>query len=287
MSNHRRSLAKNKKAVSPAISTVILTAGVVVMILVVMTYAQSFLNSGLAKNEFESNKQFMSTAGQQMDQVAWTIGRTQTVSYSSRFGSIATQPLTLTYTFAVHTTTLGWQNQTVNTGIVLYNMPVGTYSNGNNYFSRVPMDAKSSFLQSGSSVPVSQVFCVEKLPMTDGSYNRVVVVPTLRVLNSTVTGTQNTSYFKFYLPVLENGTSPYRSQSLTLSGDGITKMSWSSVDKIVISASFPKAASGFNSSFFNFQSNTVTLDSTSNPKLPSNSVVELYMGKVMVTIGLV
>jgi hypothetical protein len=161
-------------------------------------------------------------------------------------------------------------------------MPVSSYSMGNNYFERVPMGANSSFLLSGSSAPVSQVFCEEKLPMSDGSYTRIVVVPTLRVLNSTI---MSTSYFKFYLPVLENGTSPYNSQSLTLTGDGITKMSWSSVDKVVISVSFPKDASGFNSSFFNFNSTTITLDSTSNPRLPNNSVVELYMGKVLATIG--
>lgn len=289
MRNSRPRLMNHRKAVSPAVSTIILTAGVVVMILVVMTYAESYLNSGLAQNEFASNKQFMSTAGQQMDQVAWTIGRTQTVSYSSRFGGIKIQPLALNYTFAVHTTIAGWQNITapVETGIVLFDMPVSSYSMGNKYFERVPMGSNSSFLQSGSSVPVSQVFCEEKLPMSDGSYNRIVVVPTIRVLNSTVTGTATTSYFKFYLPVLENGTSPYRSQSLTLTGDGITKMSWSSVDKVVISASFPAAVSGFDSSFFKFQSTTITLNNTSNPKIPSNSVVELYIGNVLVTIGLV
>ena len=273
---------------SPAISTVILTAAVVVMILVAMSYANNFLNSGMAENEFSSNKQFMPTTGLQIDDIAWTIGRTQTVSYSSKFGNVEVQELALNYTFQVHTSS-GWENLTapVETGIILYNMPVSSYSMGNNYFERVPMSANSSFLLSGSSAPVSQVFCEEKLPMNDGSYTRIVVVPTLRVLNSTITGTQQnpTSYFKFYLPVLENGTNPYRSQSLTLTGDGITKMTWSKVDKVIISVSFPQAASGFDSSFFNFKSTTVTLNSTSNPQIPPNSVVELYMGKVVVTIG--
>lgn len=273
---------------SPAISTVILTAAVVVMILVVMSYATNYLNAGMAENEFSSNKQFMSTAGLQIDDIAWTIGRTQTVSYSSKFGSVEVQELALNYTFQVHTSS-GWENLTapVETGIIVYNMPVSSYSMGNNYFERVPMSANSSFLLSGSSAPVSQVFCEEKLPMNDGSYTRIVVVPTLRVLNSSITGTQQnpTSYFKFYLPVLENGTNPYRSQSLTLTGDSITKMTWSKVDKVIISVSFPQAASGFDSSFFNFNSTTITLNSTSNPQIPPNSVVELYMGKVLVTIG--
>ena len=273
---------------SPAISTVILTAAVVVMILVVMSYATNYLNAGMAENEFSSNKQFMSTTGLQIDDIAWTVGRTQTVSYSSKFGTVEVQELALNYTFQVHTSS-GWENLTapVETGIIVYNMPVSSYSMGNNSFERVPMSADSSFLLSGSSAPVSQVFCEEKLPMNDGSYTRIVVVPTLRVLNSSITGTQQnpTSYFKFYLPVLENGTNPYNSQSLTLTGDGITKMTWSEVDKVIISVSFPQTASGFNSSFFNFNSTTITLNSTSNPQIPPNSVVELYMGKVLVTIG--
>jgi hypothetical protein len=268
--------------VSPAISTVILTAAVVVMILVVMSYATNYLNAGMAENEFSTNKQFMTTTGLQIDDIAWTVGRTQTVSYSSKFGTVEVQELALNYTFQVHTSS-GWENLTapVETGIIVYNMPVSSYSMGNNYFERVPMSANSSFLLSGSSAPVSQVFCEEKLPMNNGSYTRIVVVPTLRVLNSNITGTQQipTSYFKFYLPVLENGTNPYRSQSLTLTGDGITKMTWSKVDKVVISVSFPQAASGFDSSFFNFKQISETMT------LPQGSVVELYMGKVLVTIG--
>ena len=54
---------------------------------------------------------------------------------------------------------------------------------------------------------LAQVLCEEKLPMSDGSYSRIVVVPTLRILNSTITVTKDsTSYFEFYLPILENGT---------------------------------------------------------------------------------
>lgn len=269
---------------SPAISTVILTAAVVVMILVVMSYATNYLNAGMAENEFSSNKQFMSTTGLQIDDIAWTVGRTQTVSYSSKFGTVEVQELALNYTFQVHTSS-GWENLTapVETGIIVYNMPVSSYSMGNNSFERVPMSANSSFLLSGSSAPVSQVFCEEKLPMNDGSYTRIVVVPTLRVLNSSITGTQQnpTSYFKFYLPVLENGTNPYRSQSLTLTGDGITKITSTSsdIDQVNITVTFPKASSGFDSTFFNFKqiSQTTTL--------PKGSVVELYMGKVLVTIG--
>ena len=256
------------------------------MILVAMSYANSILSSKMAQNEFSTNKQFLQTTGQQIDDIAWTVGRTQTVTYSIRYGNVKFQEVALNYTFRVHYASTGtWENLTIpgKTGIILYNMPVGVYSVGNNYFERLPNNANSSFLLSGSTAPLSQVICQQKLPMNDGSFVRIALVPTMRVLTSTIT---STSYFKFYLPDLENGTNLYRSQSITLTGNGISKVTRSGVDQISISVSFPKAASlGFDSSFFKFNSTTVTLNSASTPKLPSGSVVEFYVGQVVVAIG--
>jgi hypothetical protein len=256
------------------------------MILVAMSYANNILSLKMAQNEFSTNKQFMQTTGQQIDDIAWTVGRTQTVSFSSRFGTVKFQDAALNYTFRVHyTNPSSWENLTISgkTGIILYNMPVSSYSVGSNYFERLPSNANSSFLLSDSSSPISQVIGEEKLPMNNGSYTRIALIPTMRVLTSTVT---STSYFKFYLPDLENGTNLYRSQSVTLTGAGISKVTRSGVDQVIISVSFPQAASlGFDSSFFKFMSTTVTLNSTSTPKLPSNSVVEFYVGKAIVAIG--
>ena len=282
--NNRRSLSRDKRAVSPAISTVVLTAAGIVMILVAMSYANNILNLKIALNEYSTNKQFMQTTAQQIDDIAWTVGRTQTVSFSNKYGNMQFQAEALNYTFRVHTSS-GWENLTLTgkTGIILYNMPVGSYSLGNNFFQRLPSNATSSFLLSGSTAPISQVICEEKLPMTDGSYTRIALVPTMRVLASTQT---STNHFKFYLPNLENGTNLYRSQSITLTGNGITKITRNGVDQVSISVSFPKAASlGFDSSFFNFNTTTITLNASSTPKLPANSVVEFYIGKVVVAIG--
>ena len=258
----------------------ILTAGVIVMILVAMTYANNILNFKIAQNEYESSKKFMQTTGQQMDDIAWTIGRTQTVTYSSRFGGVKLQEAVLEYSVTVHSSS-GVQTLTLpgETGIVLFNMPVSSYSMGNNYFERVPTSANSSFLLFDSSAPVSQVICEEKLPMNDGSYLRIALVPTIRVLESWIAGSQN---LKFYLPSLQSGNSPYQSQSLTLTGEGIYKVTCEDVYQVDISVAFPKAAElGFDESFFNFNSTTVTWES------PSSSIVEFYVGKVQVSVGAV
>jgi len=288
MQNHYISLRKDKRATSPAISTVILTGAVVVLILVAMTFANNTLGLKMAQNEYYTNKQFMQTTGQQIDDIAWTIGRTQTVTYSSNYGNVKFQDVALDYTFQVHSNTTGWQTLTLSgeTGMILYNMPVGSYSLGNNYFERLPVGTDNSFLQFDSTAPISQVICEQKLPMSDGSYNRIALVPTMRVLTSTLTSpTGTTNNFKFYLPDLENGTNHYRSQSITLTGGGISKVIQTGVDQVIITVTFPKALLGFNSSFFNFKNTTVTLNNLSNPKLPPNSVVEFYVGKVTVVLG--
>jgi hypothetical protein len=274
-------LRKDRRAVSPAISTVILTSAVVVMILVAMTYANTFLGARMAENEFSANKQFMLTTGLQIDDIAWTIGRTQTVRYSSDYGSIKYETAALDYTFEVSSNGVAWETVFTNsTGMILFNIPASTYSLGNNYFERISPSSNGSFLQQGPSAPVAHVYCIEKLPMIEGNYTRIVVVPTIRMLNSTIAGqTSSTSYFKFYLPTLVSGVSPHLSQSITMTGDDIMKISRSDVSYVRISVTFPNAASGFDSNFFNFDHNSETVT------LTAGSVAEFYIGNVVVSLG--
>jgi hypothetical protein len=275
-------LRKDKRAVSPAVSTVILTAAVIVMILVAMGFANNFLDARMAENEFSTNKQFMLTTGLQIDDIAWTIGRTQTVRYSSQYGNMKVLSPAVTYTFEVYDGS-SWETLFSNTtGMISFNVPVSIYSVSNNYFERILPSSNGSFLQAGPSAPVSQVFCIEKLPMNEGNYTRIIVVPSIRMLNSTIagpTGPTSTNYYKFYLPLLLQGNHRYRSQSITMTGNDITKVVRNGINKVRINVTFPNAASGFDSSFFNFDNISETVD------MPANSVVEFYVGKVVVTLG--
>ncbi|MCW4046067.1 MAG: hypothetical protein NWE99_00680 [Candidatus Bathyarchaeota archaeon] len=283
-------MRKDRRAVSPAISTVILTSAVVVMILVAMTFANTFLGARMAENEFSANKQFMLTTGLQIDDIAWTIGRTQTVRYSSQYGNIKYQSLALNYTFEVYNGSWTTVFSQV-TGMILFNIPVSTYSLGNNYFERISPSSNGSFLQQGPSAPVAHVYCIEKLPMNEGNYTRIVVVPTIRVLNSTIVGPQQnaTNYFKFYLPTLLNGTNPYRSQSITLTGDDITKVIQSGISRVRINVTFPNGQPysnmGFDSDFFKFDHTVDFYHASETVILPANSVAEFYVGKIMVSLG--
>jgi hypothetical protein len=262
------------------------------MILVAMGFANTFLDARMAENEFSTNKQFMLTTGLQIDDIAWTIGRTQTVRYSSSYGNMKFQPSALNYTFEVFDGS-EWEILDVEglTGMILYNVPVSTYSISNNYFERVMPSSNGSFLQEGPSAPVSHVFCVEKLPMNEGNYTRIVVVPTIRMLTSTIdspSGT-STSYTKFYLPTLNPGTHLYRSQSITLTGNNITKVVRSGVSQVRINVTFPNgmpdSTQGFDYDFFNFDHTIDDYHASEIVTLPAGSVVEFYVGKVIMTLG--
>jgi hypothetical protein len=249
---------------------------------VTIVFANNFLDELIAENEFSSNKQFMLTTGLQVDDIAWTIGRTQTVRYSSRYGHVKFEPSVLNYTFDVTRSSGSPVNYTITTGIIMYNMPTSIITYGNNYFERI-FPSNDSFLLSGSSAPVSHVFAVEKLPMADGSYTRVVVAPSIRMLSSTVSGT---TYVKFFLPSLNNETNKYLSQSITLTGNDVNKVTIKDATQVRITVTFPDASQGFTQDFFSFEPQVVTLNSTSSPILPANSVVELYVGTVTVSLGL-
>lgn len=276
-------IVRDTKAVSAALSTMILTGAVVSMLLVTMLFANSFLDTRLAENEFAANKQFLLTAGLQIDDIAWTIGRTQTLRYSSSFGSMGFQSAALNYTFEARIGS-NWEVLFTNiTGILMFNMPIQAFSLGNNYFERINPVRNGSFLQYGSTASVNHVYSIANLPMAEGNYTRIVVAPTIRVLNSTISGPQygETRYYKFYLPILEPGNHLYRSQSVTMSGNGITKIARNGVNQVRISVSFPNGdeSLGFGSNFFKFDHQTEIIN------LFGNAVVEFYLGSVIVTLG--
>ncbi len=265
-------LRKNKRAVSPAISTTILTAAIVVMLLVVIGFVNSYLNGQIAQNDFNSMKQFMQTIALQADDVAWIPGRTQTLTFASKFGQVTFQSLALTYSFYFD----GSLVKSFDVGAILFSMPVNEYSLANNYFEEL-FPSSRSLLQNGTSAPVCRTFITEKMPMQDGSYIRIVAVPIVRQLNATI---NTVSYARFYLPRFLTGSSPELSQSVTLTGLNVYHGIFSNVNKIMISMTFPNTGIGLTSDFFNFDAANQTVS------LGGNSVVEIYGGDVTVSLGL-
>jgi hypothetical protein len=268
-----RRLRKNKRALSPAVSTTILTSAIVVMLLVTISFVNNYLNGQIAQNDFNSMKQFMQTLGLQVDDVAWIPGRTQTLTYASKYGGITFRSPALTYSFYFD----GNLVASFNVGVIMFNIPTSSYSVANNYFEEL-FPSSYSFLQNGTSAPVGRVFVTEKIPMQDGSYIRIVCVPIVRQLNALINGI---SYARFYLPILNQGPSPELSQSVTLAGINVQHEIFSNVNNVTITVSFPNAVGmGLTSGFFNFPATSQTVN------LGSNSVVEIYGGNVTVSLGI-
>jgi len=269
---------KGVRAVSPALSSVIMTGAIVIMLLVVVTFANNYLNAQIAQNEFGAMEQFMQTIGLQTDYVAWINGQTQTTRFASRFGFLSFYPVYLNYSVYLGPSF----NFSYLTRVLLFNMPISSYNMANGHYEQIIPTSSSSFLQTGASAVVARVFVIEKLPMTDGSYLRIVVAPCIRAMNSTLsTGVSTQNYMKLYLPLLVAGSQQGNSQSVTLAGTGVIRNSTQVTSSVVVSVSFPNQTLGFDRDFFRFSNPTETVG-----VFPGSTIIEFYTGEVTVSLGL-
>lgn len=267
---------RNNRAASPAVSSVIITGVMVALVTVALAFASNFLLIRMAESEFSSARQSMQTLGLQIDDVAWVIGRTETMRYSSKYGS-ASFNSALNYTIYVNTTTqTNVKFHTNLTGVVCFDMPVSQYSIGDDYFESIYPSYDDGFVFNETSAPVTRVFVVEKLPMADGSFVRVVVAPAMRMMYLSIGGTR---YVRLFLPVLVEGEAPRNSQSITLTGESTKTRTIEGVTGVRIEASFPLGGSGFDNSFFNFPQPVESI------QLAGETVLEVFVGGVDVAFG--
>ena len=282
-----RKLARNTKALSPAVSTIILTGTMVALISVSVVFVNGFLWARVAESDFNSAKQFMQTMGLQIDDVAWAVGRKGTVRYASTYGSVNFLPSALNYTVYIKTQSNGTYQSlgSYRVGVLLFNMPVYHYSAFDGYYEPIYPASPKDLTFTGTSAPVARVFGVERLTpsMGDGSFTRVVVAPSVRWLFSNMTTTNSsTSYTRLYLPVLTESGSRGSSQSVTFTGASVTANTKNQITSIKITVAFPAAAQGFDNAFFHFPSLTQIIDV---PAGYVDSVIELYTGVVNVELG--
>ena len=281
--------SKRNTGIASPISTVILTGTIMVIVLTTAAYADRVFLFKVAESDFKSAKQFMRTLALQVDDVAWLMGKTETLSYSSRFGEVTVLPSALNYT--VYVKVEGGEGYeffaSYVTDILVFNIPLSSYSLFNGYYESILPPSKGEIVLWGAAVPAMRVFAVEKLPMGDGEFVRVVAAPSMRILNSTVevVGGNDTLYLKLYLPILRHRDSPRIAQSVTLRGVSVTASTIDHVESINVTVSFPQQSSqlGFDESFFQFPSLSTVIDV---PEGYSGTVLELHIGEVDVTLGL-
>lgn len=272
---------RSVKAISPVVSTVVLTGTIIALISVAFVFANSLLWSRIAESEFNSAKQFMQTMGLQVDDVAWTIGRTETIRYSSRYGAVTVLPSALNYTIYIKREGSSTYEPLVSydVSVLLFSIPISQYSVFEGYYELIFPSSTSTLTQKGTSSPVVRVFAIEK-----NSFTRVAIAPSIRLLNSTMTTSGSTTlYVRLYLPILTLGSSPRLSQSVTLTGNSIVTTTVNSITSINVTVSFPNEASGFDNSFFHFPS---TYEVITIPDGYSDKVLEFYAGEVYTSLGI-
>lgn len=279
-------------AISPAISSVIMTGAMIAILSVALGFANDFLWTRVAESDYASSKQLMKSVGLQIDDVAWTAGRTETITYATQYGDVELEPDVLTYTVSVETET----NEdpivfSSDTGALMFNMPTYEYSISDDYWVQLYPDPNhdTSLTLTGTSAPIARVFEVEQVPMNDGDYIRVVTAPAIRVLYSSIESSTKTRYVRMYLPVLTAGESPRLYQSITLIGESVTAKTLNQVTGITVTVGFPKTDAGFdNENFFNFPNYPVVSQEIDVPIMPDeydNVVLELYLSEVSVGFG--
>lgn len=278
-----------KRGISPVISSVIMTGAIVAILSVALVFANDLLWSRVAEGEFNSSEQMMQTAGLQIDDVAWTAGRTETIGYASQYGSVVLEPSVITYNVTV-VTDEGPTSFVDTTGVLMFNMPTSRYSISDDYWARIYPDPDDSLTLTGTSAPVARVFAIERTPMPDGKYIRVVTAPSIRVLSSAINTSTNTYYIRMYLPVLSAGESPRLTQSITFTGESVQAYTLDGVLSVSVSVDFPRGASAsFDSGFFNFPESSQTIDVPSIVPSPNDGyhdvVFELYLSEVSVGFG--
>ena len=279
-----------KRALSPVISSVIMTGAMIAILSVALGFANSFLSARVAEGDYTSSKQLMQSVGLQIDDVAWTAGRTETISYATQYGDVELEPDVLTYTVTVENAEGSHVFQNT-TSALMFNIPTYEFSISDDYWVQLYPEQDTSLTLTGTSAPIARVFEVEQVPMPDGDYVRVVVAPSIRILYSSINSSTNTRYVRMYLPVLSAGESPRLYQSMTLIGESVEAYTLNTVESISVTVDFPKGVSdGFDSDFFNFPAVSQAIDVPSIVTYPAegyhNVVLELYLSEVSVGFGL-
>jgi hypothetical protein len=226
----------------------------------------------------------MQTIGLSMDDVAWTVGRKETVRYSSSYGSVDILSDALNYAVYVKKGSGGYQYfASYNVSILQFNIPESKYSLTNGYYEQIFPKVANSLTFSGTSAPVARVFVIEKLPMSDGSFTRVVTAPAVRVLSSAVNASSNKVYYlKLFLPWLVKGSAQGSAQSVTMTSSYIETSTVNQVTNINVTVTFPKASQGFDNTFFHFPSQSQIINI---PVGYNDAILELYAGTVETVLG--
>jgi hypothetical protein len=130
----RRQIMKDKRAASPAISMVIITAATVVLVLVAGGFAVQVLNRQQATTEFNSVQKSILAFDDAVRDVAWKEGASRSVRFATNHGSF--QVISDTKSFEITAFNGNFQHS-FDTAVIKYIMPDSQLTLGKGYSSYI------------------------------------------------------------------------------------------------------------------------------------------------------
>ena len=269
-----RGYIRNVRGVSPAVSAVILTAAIVVLVLVAMSFATTFLEARISESEFASVRQFMQTAAVQVDDVAWTPWRTQTFRHSCKYGRMIFISGALNYTICYKNASGEYYISELS-GILAYEMPISKYNMYDGYFDLV-YPTSDSLVFKGATAPVARVFAIEKL--STGNYVRLVLNPCVRVVEANVSGEKQ---YKVYLPILYKAEPKGNNPTVTFTSTQLSSLVIPNVTEIRIVVT----SLIYDADFFVESPASVDKIADEVIDVDDGSTLILYISEVRVSVG--
>ena len=124
MPSNTRSFRRNRKAASPAVSMVIITAATVVLVLVSSLYALQILKRQEAQAEFETTQNSILAFDDALRDIAWDRDGSRSVRFTTQYGNMRLIDASKNFTITA-SGIAGVFNHVFSTAVVRYQMPVG------------------------------------------------------------------------------------------------------------------------------------------------------------------
>jgi len=143
-------MSKNKKAVSPAISTVIITSITIVLVIVASTYAYQTLERSRGAAEFSTAKKSVTAIDDAVENIAWKQQSSRSTHFVANYGTLELTPNALNLTVKVQ---VGANSQSTSfyTGIIKYSTKIDYVNYGNGYKEYIIGDEKAIVSRSSDS----------------------------------------------------------------------------------------------------------------------------------------
>ncbi len=157
----KRSIQKDTRAISPAISMAIITAATIVMVLVSSTYAYSALRRQQASSEFDAIQKSFQTFDDTVRDVAWNRASARNTHFTADYGFIESAgPYNLSITANIPGVPTVDFTPDVQTAILRYNLSTTYLTFGNNYQNYVVGDNRQ--IVDTPTDPVGQLVVTQK-----------------------------------------------------------------------------------------------------------------------------